>query len=325
MRDNGVDEDLADARGMSDMTRVTATCLICNAPLSYLQQVQKEPFCGAPCRAKYATLPPHEVCTICGRVLAPRQFGVRLCSSLDCQRKLQEEARERERRERQMLQERAEALLNRVAKVVELEEPDAYRPIVLPSSSARMTNLPERRRRHFRDILNRLIGEATARPAKRTAGQPGLPVLPNGPVPEVQAVLSKGCALCRGRCCEKGGDRAFLTAETIRRYMARHPDQRPRDVLAAYLDHLGNKTAENSCVFHGAAGCRLPRDMRSDICNQFFCTGLVELQQGLTAQAPARAFFVSMSGQTVRGAAFCDEKEFRPVPPSPANEFQPEP
>jgi hypothetical protein len=46
---------------------------------------------------------------------------------------------------------------------------------------------------------------------------------------------------------------------------------RPRDVLAAYLDRLVHRTETHSCVNHGANGCSLPREMRSDTCNDFYC------------------------------------------------------
>jgi hypothetical protein len=60
--------------------------------------------------------------------------------------------------------------------------------------------------------------------------------------------------------------------------------------------------------------------MRSDTCNRYFCPGLIEFQQSLTAREPARGFFVSMSEGEVLGAAFCDEEASRIVSVSPESE-----
>jgi predicted nucleic acid-binding Zn ribbon protein len=307
------------------MPRGTTTCLICNAALSYLQQVQGERFCGERCRGKHTTLRPHQVCLVCGRPLSPRELGVGVCASLECRHEVEEQKRERERRRLEALEERAGELRDREAKALGLQEPETYRPTVIPSFRARITNLAERRRRAFRDGVNRLISKASASLAASSPSEAG-PLAPPAssvaPAPEVQAVLNGACALCQGFCCGRGGDHAYLTVETIRRYMVQHPGQRPRDVLAAYLDRMGSKTFEGSCLFHVPGGCGLPRDMRSDTCNRFFCEGLKGFQQGLTGQDPARGFFVSTSGDAIRAAAFCDEDGPRVVrlPPVPDQE-----
>ena len=31
----------------------------------------------------------------------------------------------------------------------------------------------------------------------------------------------------------------------------------------------------NSCIFHGKQGCTLDRSLRSDVCNSYFCGGLL--------------------------------------------------
>ncbi len=91
------------------------------------------------------------------------------------------------------------------------------------------------------------------------------PVRPDARELEVKALMSKACGVCQGYCCGFGGNHAYLTVETIKRYMAEHPNQRPRDVLAAYLSHVGNKTFDRSCVYHRPGGCSLPRAMRGHL------------------------------------------------------------
>ncbi len=67
--------------------------------------------------------------------------------------------------------------------------------------------------------------------------------------------------------------------ETIFRYMSGHPDQKPRHVLAAYMEYVAEKSYEGSCVYHTEKGCSLPRNMRSNTCNNFLCDSLIELSE----------------------------------------------
>jgi hypothetical protein len=201
-----------------------------------------------------------------------------------------------------------------------LQEPESYTPTVLPSSRATITDLPKHRLHAFREFVNRLIGVAglpTAFPSPSEAGRPPAPVSPAAPAPEVQAVLNGACALCQGFCCGNGGNHAYLTVETIRLYMVKHPDQGPHEVLAAYLGRIRNDTVAGSCIFHQAGGCGLPREMRSDTCNRHFCEGLTEFQKGLTGRETARAFFVATAGEAILAAAFCNADGSRLVPLSP--------
>ena len=146
----------------------TPSCLICGVPLSHLQRARNDRFCGDRCRGKYATLPPHQVCVACGRPLFPRQFGDRLCGSLECRRQVEQQMRERERLRLEVLQNRAEGLRDRVGQGLRLEKPETYTPMVLPASRARITELPECRRHAFREFVNRLLGVAGA-PDRRSA------------------------------------------------------------------------------------------------------------------------------------------------------------
>jgi hypothetical protein len=105
-----------------------------------------------------------------------------------------------------------------------------------------------------------------------------------------------------------------LTVETIRRTMVEHPDQAPHDVLAAYLSCLRSETVAGSCIFHQRDGCGLPREMRSETCNRYFCRGLTEFQTGLAVRGHARAFFAATEGESILAAAFCNAEGSQLVP-----------
>ena len=121
---------------------------------------------------------------------------------------------------------------------------------VVPANLRKVVNLPERRKRAFRDYLAELIAQAAAVRASSANPPPGETALDSSPSsPALENLLQRGCATCRGLCCLGGGNHAYLSLETILGYMYKHPKQRPRQVLDAYLSFLPNKAYENSCVY----------------------------------------------------------------------------
>jgi hypothetical protein len=182
---------------------------------------------------------------------------------------------------------------------------------VIPAIRRALVPLEEPRWWAFHNRLSRLIAEASARlrsPSYKTESRQdadsGVQTSP-----AVAAVTGRACALCRGWCCQAGGNHAYLTVQVLQRHMIAHPEQGPRDVLANYLRHLGDDSIEGSCIFHQVDGCGLPRELRSDTCNRFYCAGLAEFRDQATNQNPdpVRGFFAAVAGTTVVAAAFCDE------------------
>ena len=159
-----------------------------------------------------------------------------------------------------------------------------YARVVLPCGPRRLVNLPQWRRNLYRDHLNRTISKAALAPA-RNESRPAADGEQSAHDP-APAMESRLCAACGGGCCTRGGESAYITVDTIRRYMRNHPLARPREILAAYLDRVANRTELQSCVNHGEYGCTLPRDMRSDVCNSYRCGALNEWRRRST-EAPA--------------------------------------
>lgn len=305
------------------MTNTTAlpkepqACLICQVPLP-VSRARDDKLCGrGECEWRYALLRKRrEVCVVCGRPLAARELPSQVCAASACQRMAVVErgqvVHERnEARYAALIQreiERATRLRNRVITAFGFREPDSFRLTVIPAVTARLVNLPERRRRALRDHVNALISQAAGLPAPAlSAGEPASP--PTERQSQLQAVLGRACACCKGFCCEGGGNRAYLTVETIQRYRAAHPGQRPRDILAAYLERVGHRTVEGSCVYHQADGCALPRALRADLCNRHFCKALVEFQRDLPATGPIRGFFVAAHYGVLRAATLVHDAQ----------------
>jgi hypothetical protein len=176
-------------------------------------------------------------------------------------------------------------------------DPDQYPYTVVPTNSKRITRLPEHRKKLFRESLLHLINKA----------MPGL-AQKNGPTEEDQTEKdtphetvedellfeAKACSICKGGCCSIGEEHAFIKQETIFRYMSNHPDQKPEQVLEAYMAYLPDESFEESCVNHTETGCSLPRDMRSHVCNGYVCESLIKLKDLFAdTPVPEGVFFIS--------------------------------
>ena len=87
--------------------------------------------------------------------------------------------------------------------------------------------------------------------------------------------LDAACGACRGACCAEGRTHhAFLTVATlIELRRGGHPDGAlpPTELVRDTLARIPEEHVENSCLFHGHAGCTLPRHRRGQKCNRYYC------------------------------------------------------
>jgi len=263
-----------------------------------------------------------KVCKSCGRPLSIREQPFGVCANAACQRAMvADRARqEREQREKwyQAVREQAARLRRRATSNFGIPDEESFRLAVVPASLSRITRLPAQRRREFRNYLKELIDKAFVRPIPPVV-DPGQTAPLSDEDARLRAASGQACACCRGSCCQGGGfTHAYLEIATIQRYRTAHPNQRPRGVLAAYMNCVGDETAEGSCVYHRTDGCSLPKDMRADICNNFYCGGLQNFRQKAAVDAPTRGFFVAATEDTIHRAALVHEDQslIVPVPPT---------
>jgi hypothetical protein len=242
-------------------------------------------------------------CAVCHTPLPPHGRCEGACRERACGERARRQAEERLAR--------ATALRDRSAAALGVAEPAAYRVKVVPSVDAPATPLPKRRRRALRAHLARILDEAAALGPPSGPPDPGPPA-PPPPAPDVEAVLGGACAQCRGACCGAGGEHAYLTAERMRRYLAAHPTLTAADALEAYAGRVPAVTTRRSCVYHGTAGCALPREMRADVCNRHYCESLWRFRADLADGEAPRAFFAAVDGEGApRRGAFVDVREVR--------------
>ncbi len=308
------------------MLASATSCLICEAPLAPLEARASAVCARVACRWAHRALPTHEACVVCGRPLSAHDRAARTCGDRGCRvALLQARQREREQARRARVEAHACALRDRSAADAGVASPAAYPVTVLPSLTAPATHLPKQRRRALREHLAPLVAQAFADEGPGASESDAALALeatlgPSAPAhaPDLDAAMGSACAQCRGYCCAGGGEHAYLTADTMRRYRALHPAAAPDDVLAAYLGHVGATTHRRSCVYHGATGCTLPRAMRSDTCNRFLCEPLRAFERRVRDGDAARAFFAPADGDGARGGAFVDARDVRVVRRAPA-------
>ncbi|MCO6454891.1 MAG: hypothetical protein J5I93_06295, partial [Pirellulaceae bacterium] len=188
---------------------------------------------------------------------------------------------------------------------------------VLPANERRLSNLPEKRRRRFRDHLLRVVSEGAARHASHsppTDDEPGM----NLPAESADAsrlpVLGNACGTCRGYCCHQGGEHAFLHPETMRRHMDQRPGTRPAQLVELYLSYLGPKTYTGACVYQARHGCLLPTELRSPLCNRYLCRGLEEFLAQLSAAGTERGIALATTEHSLLRASLLDGDQVHALP-----------
>jgi hypothetical protein len=140
--------------------------------------------------------------------------------------------------------------------------------IELPGFDRPLRAVGAKRREIFAAFLEQLIAEVS-RPRAKAEGNPNQK-------PEA-TTFADACAACRGHCCSKGGNDAYLDENAIAQAWARHPRLSKRALMQRYLDAIPKKAFADSCIFHAANGCSLPRSLRAPISEAYLCGPLVRL------------------------------------------------
>jgi len=243
-------------------------------------------------------------CPLCGIPLRPSQSAADSCGSQFCRRLRRRRGMPTPDSQEDVDARRADAE-RRAAVARTLERERELRPQLpenilrarLPANEAPMAPLPAERRETFVVKMSAALDRAMDDPDRPV---PESPEAPTDAAPLVRAA----CAACRGSCCESGGDHAYLYPDHFRRFLRKNPGKSKEQILGDYLSRLPAMNYQNSCVYHGEAGCALPRELRSNLCNTFLCGDLEELLQAQPAQGgPVPVFavcFRNRSAEPVR-------------------------
>jgi len=219
------------------------------------------------------------------------------------------------RKQRQLLEVSVGAWRDECAATVDVINSSSFTVTLVPYNDAGECELPEARREAIRDHLTSVTREAIAireaaagdgnAPDRASQSSSALPVsfpLPEPPAADLGAVMVNACIACRGTCCRTGGEHAYIITDTILRYLDAHPDCTEEQIVQAYLSHLVSRTMDSGCVYQHVNGCVLPREMRSDTCNRYYCEDLRVFRENQTDNSPIHAFFVPLNdGQIEQG------------------------
>lgn len=168
-----------------------------------------------------------------------------------------------------------------------------HEPVVVPANQRELVDLQEQRLQGFHTVLVDLIGRAAAQRNQDSTGTP--PAAQTAATKPTLPILQEACATCRGHCCFAGNATALLTVDTITRFMREQPGLTPKHVLEAYLSKLPLQSYDQSCFYHSESGCTLPRNMRSDKCDAFYCDNLKAMSD---TSAPGGWLIIAASGKT---------------------------
>ena len=303
---------------------VKRACTICGIALHAVSHGRR-PTCGGPAsehafRVRAWRTPHLRLCVLCGASIANRPpvsaitrgTAGEVCADPRCQSDHAARQEQERRSAETIAQHRQErdAVLSRFEAELRAEHGEAIpvdvRPADLPACDRPLTPLPPARRAALEAKLRELVATALPAPAGAEASEPSTDVTGEA----FEGIVRSGCELCRGSCCTNGGEHAYLSDKTLQRYAGAHPGISPEQVVAGYLAHVEPVTTEGSCVYHASAGCSLPRELRSDTCNHFLCTGMRNLVSSLRRERPATvlALCISKGKPSPIRAALLDER-----------------
>ena len=181
-----------------------------------------------------------------------------------------------------------EAAADHIVKAKAKSEPEALLWMV-PAQHEPLVPLPPERRERFREHLD-FCATLAFREPEETADLAAV----DKTEPEDAPLSVAVCTTCQGRCCKNmGGDTALLLPADFGRYRLRTPGVSAAEVIDAYLSYLPEVSTQDGCVYLGAQGCALPREMRDDICNSYFCDSLRWLRMAEKESGTSAAVLVA--------------------------------
>jgi len=150
-----------------------------------------------------------------------------------------------------------------------------WRDIELPGCDRPLTAVEPARRQALATHLEKVVADvafaALDRPDDTKATQSPLD-------------FRSACSACRGHCCQKGGNDAYLDFESVGLAWGRFPHLSKEQLVAAYLAAVPARSFADSCIFHAEHGCALPETMRSPVCGAYLCGPLVRLETSLAGK-----------------------------------------
>ena len=279
---------------------VTA-CVMCGAPLPAWRPSGGVVCLSQRCAAQHAALLPTFKCVQCTRPLTTTERANGYCDNPACRDAVMRERRAAAQKLEADLIERLERRREETASdhgIADAQQA-TYRLAILPYNEDVVSVLPAQRRTlheaHLREQLARARVRRAAAPNEAIREAVEMSEQSSSPTQLAESqLLHAACASCRGECCRVGGDKAFISDETLVGVLQRLPTLDDDAIVAHYMQHIGTHTMTRGCVYQSERGCTLAPELRAEICHSFYCTGLRMLKGTYAEGNPVRAHFVHL-------------------------------
>ena len=157
--------------------------------------------------------------------------------------------------------------------------------VTLPTAQNDLAPLDNERIHQYIEYLSEIISEATSYDSVASAPADNnhkahLKLLTQEAKylqnPHLKATLDSLCMQCEGSCCASGAEHAYHSVFSIRRILDENPQHNGESLLEEYRSRLKSSTVGRGCINQADQGCVVPRELRSDICNQFYCRSVAQ-------------------------------------------------
>lgn len=177
---------------------------------------------------------------------------------------------------------------------------------ILPAFDRPLEPMSEHRKNALADKLAEIAAEVRLGPDQESTTSFEVAGRPTD-----TAFIAQACATCRGDCCQNGGEHAYIKRQTLSRVSRAAPEKSLEDIVRAYLDCVPETSYAGSCIYHGEKGCNLPGEMRSDTCNDFFCTGVRSLSTIICGEESRPVLAAALSGERIVRLVVINGKEMK--------------
>lgn len=126
-------------------------------------------------------------------------------------------------------------------------------------------------------------------------------------LPRLKQISDQFCALCKGGCCARGQEHGYLSASSMRRLLDADSSLTADQLLDAYLSRLAESSTVNACINQGPQGCVLPRELRSNTCNQFYCGSIKKYQSHVESDQDISTVAVIQREQSLWNRSYASE------------------
>ncbi|WP_448213275.1 hypothetical protein [Colwellia sp. MEBiC06753] len=232
----------------------------------------------------------------------PQYLHSKYCNLPDCQRAKARVAIERKRQQQLVLEEQlVQEVHSKGDQVNEYHPSDGKlgRTLVglVPSNVNVLKKVPKIRIKRFTQHLTQVLQHNVESHKNFPYSQSDHQIIDQQQDP---VWLATACATCKGHCCRLGKDHGFLDFNSIihvkNNLGTRYSDG---EIVNLYQSYIVDESIENSCIFQGGRGCRLPHELRSLTCKRYLCEQVKSIIASDKAHPAKTIYFGAVSDESL--------------------------